>query len=99
MRNASLIILALLAALPAVSAAGGTNEELARQVRQAETAFAKTMSVRDHDSFAAHVAEEALFFSRQVGTFTSIWRRESDGRWRIVFDKGCPPCDPPPKAQ
>lgn len=30
---------------------------------------------------------------RQVGTFNSIWRRESDGRWRVVFDKGCPPCD------
>jgi len=29
----------------------------------------------------------------RVGTFTSIWRREADGRWRIVFDKGCPPCD------
>lgn len=26
-----------------------------------------------------------------VGTFTSIWRREADGGWRIVFDKGCPP--------
>jgi ketosteroid isomerase-like protein len=26
-----------------------------------------------------------------VGTFTSIWRREADGSWRIIFDKGCPP--------
>lgn len=25
----------------------------------------------------------------QVGTFTSIWRREADGTWRVVFDKGC----------
>ena len=23
------------------------------------------------------------------GTFTSIWRREPDGIWRIVFDSGC----------
>ena len=30
---------------------------------------------------------------RQVGTFNSIWRREGDGRWRVIFDKGCPPCD------
>jgi len=29
---------------------------------------------------------------RRVGTFTSVWRRESSGKWRIVFDKGCPPC-------
>jgi ketosteroid isomerase-like protein len=26
---------------------------------------------------------------KQVGTFSSIWRREPDGRWLIVFDKGC----------
>lgn len=30
---------------------------------------------------------------RRVGTFNSVWRRDADGRWRIVFDKGCPPCD------
>lgn len=29
---------------------------------------------------------------RRVGTFTSTWRREPDGRWRVVFDSGCPPC-------
>ena len=29
------------------------------------------------------------------GTFNSVWRRERDGRWRIVFDKGCPPCGAP----
>jgi ketosteroid isomerase-like protein len=29
----------------------------------------------------------------RVGTFNSVWRREADGTWRIVFDKGCPPCD------
>jgi ketosteroid isomerase-like protein len=23
------------------------------------------------------------------GTFMSVWRLEVDGRWRIVFDKGC----------
>jgi len=30
---------------------------------------------------------------KRVGTFNSVWRREPDGKWRIVFDKGCPPCD------
>jgi len=29
---------------------------------------------------------------RDVGTFMSIWRREGKGKWKIVFDKGCPPC-------
>ena len=28
----------------------------------------------------------------RVGTFNSVWRRQDDGSWRIVFDKGCPPC-------
>jgi ketosteroid isomerase-like protein len=26
-------------------------------------------------------------------TFTSIWRREAPGQWRIVFDKGATVCD------
>jgi len=26
-------------------------------------------------------------------TFTSIWRREAPGQWRIVFDKGTDVCD------
>ena len=30
------------------------------------------------------------------GTFTSIWRREGPGKWRIVFDKGGPACDGKP---
>jgi ketosteroid isomerase-like protein len=29
-------------------------------------------------------------------TFTSIWRLEDDGRWRVLFDKGNPVC--PPKS-
>jgi ketosteroid isomerase-like protein len=30
---------------------------------------------------------------KRIGTFNSVWRRESDGRWRVVFDKGCPACE------
>lgn len=30
---------------------------------------------------------------RRTGTFTSTWRREPDGEWRVVLDSGCPPCD------
>lgn len=35
---------------------------------------------------------------KQIGVFNSIWRREADGRWRVIFDKGCPPCSCPPKV-
>ena len=135
------------AAMPAVCE---TPEELAGQVRLAETSFAKTMADRDRESFLSFVADEALFFGgenvlrgseavvagwapffegddppfswepeivevldsgtlalssgpvfdpdgERIGTFNSIWRRESDGRWRVVFDKGCPPCESPPE--
>jgi ketosteroid isomerase-like protein len=26
---------------------------------------------------------------KRIGTFNSIWSLESDGHWRVVFDKGC----------
>jgi ketosteroid isomerase-like protein len=26
---------------------------------------------------------------KQIGSFTSIWRQEAPGVWRIIFDKGC----------
>ena len=29
----------------------------------------------------------------QTGNFSSVWRREADGKWKIVFDMGCPPCE------
>ncbi len=28
----------------------------------------------------------------RVGTFNSIWRREGNGKWKVVFDKGCDAC-------
>jgi len=138
------------AAAPAWAAESESNATLGQQVREAEIAFAKTMADRDHDAFATHVSEEAVFFDdrsalrgrsavaagwagffegpdapfswkpervevlesgtlalstgpvfdprgNQVGTFNSIWRREADGVWRVVFDKGCPPCEAPPQ--
>ena len=30
---------------------------------------------------------------KRVGTYTSIWRREASGDWKIIFDRGCPACD------
>lgn len=42
---------------------------------------------------------------RQTGQYNSIWRREPDGRWKIIFDHGCncrsdapPPAPPSPPA-
>ncbi len=35
---------------------------------------------------------------KQVGVFNSIWRRDADGKWKVIFDKGCPPCDCKPAA-
>jgi len=29
---------------------------------------------------------------KRIGTFNSVWRLQPDGKWKIVFDKGCPPC-------
>lgn len=29
---------------------------------------------------------------KRFGTFNSIWRREKDGSWKVVFDKGCDYC-------
>ena len=29
---------------------------------------------------------------KQTATFTSIWRRDADGKWRIIFDKGNAKC-------
>jgi ketosteroid isomerase-like protein len=30
---------------------------------------------------------------KQIGVFNSIWRRGADGKWKVIFDKGCPPCN------
>ena len=30
---------------------------------------------------------------KRIATYTSIWRREPGGEWRIIFDRGSPVCD------
>jgi len=149
MKNICLFLAVLFAVLFALSAVSETNEELALQVRDTETAFAQTMAARDFDGFVSFLSEETVFFSgkdvlrgktavaaawkpyftgldapffwgpekvevldsgtlalstgpiytpdgKQSGTFSSIWRREADGKWKIIFDKGCPACDQGP---
>jgi uncharacterized protein (TIGR02246 family) len=36
---------------------------------------------------------------KRVATFNSIWRREADGSWKVVFDKGCNVCECAAAAQ
>ncbi|MFZ6777550.1 YybH family protein [Undibacterium sp. Ji83W] len=144
---ASSLGLAVTLAGPALAADSTvSNSDLAKQVMQTETAFAKTMEARDHKAFTEFLADETIFFSTKkvlhgkqevatawkrfyegpaapfswapetvevlesgklalssgpvrdpqgklVATFTSIWRQESPGVWRIVFDKGNDVCD------
>src|ERR1700741_5089781 len=30
---------------------------------------------------------------KRVATYTSFWRREPSGEWKIIFDRGCPACE------
>jgi ketosteroid isomerase-like protein len=142
-----LAMLALAAALDGGVSAQPTDDS-ARQVRDTERAFARSMADRDFAAFSALVADDAVFFGgrgpqrgkaavlagwkaffdqprapfswepetvevlssgtlglssgpvkdpagKQTGVFNSIWRKEADGRWRVVFDKGCQVCDCP----
>ncbi len=49
----------------------------------------ETVEVLDSGALALSSGPVLAPDGRRVGTFTSIWRRESDGAWRVVFDKGC----------
>lgn len=46
------------------------------------------------DSGALALSSGPVFdpFGTRVGAFNSIWRREADGAWKIVFDKGEKAC-------
>jgi ketosteroid isomerase-like protein len=142
MRTTMILCLAVLVSACARSTDGQASQELASQVRAAETAFAEAMASRNVDVFASHIAVDAVFFGgkgvlrgkaavvdgwkpffegekapfswapesvevldsgtlafssgpvrnaegQQTATFNSIWRLDADGRWRVVFDKGC----------
>jgi ketosteroid isomerase-like protein len=58
----------------------------------------KTVEVLDSGSLALSSGPVHDPAGNLVGTFTSIWRLEAPGQWRIIFDKGNPACPQPPEA-
>ena len=143
-------------AVAALSVASAVVEadvnEAARQVEQAERAFARSMVERNFAEFKRWLAADAVFFGNRdvqhgrdavaaawrpffdgaaapfswqpdqvevladaslalstgpvrnpqgqlIARFNSIWRQESPGIWRVVFDKGSPPSAAELKAE
>ena len=52
-----------------------------------------TVEVLDSGTLALSSGPVRDTTGKVVGTFNSIWRREGDGHWRVVFDKGCDVCN------
>jgi ketosteroid isomerase-like protein len=52
----------------------------------------QTVEVLDSGTLALSSGPVRNKAGEAVAQFTSIWRRESDGAWRVVFDKGCDLC-------
>lgn len=54
---------------------------------------AKTVEVLDTGQLALSSGPVFDPQGKRTATFNSIWRREPDGRWKVVFDKGTCACD------
>jgi hypothetical protein len=55
--------------------------QLRQQVEDTERAFALSSGPVNNPE------------GKLIATFTSIWRMEASGNWRIIFDKGNRACD------
>ncbi|NLP09390.1 nuclear transport factor 2 family protein [bacterium] len=53
----------------------------------------ETVEVLDSGTLALSTGPVFDPNGKLTGTFTSIWRLEAAGKWRIIFDKGCKACD------
>jgi ketosteroid isomerase-like protein len=78
MNKTTLPALAMTMACACVLAAPG-NAELKQQVADTERAFAATMAKRDHQAFAAFLADEAIFYNgpkvlRGKDTVAAEWK-------------------------
>ena len=58
----------------------------------------QTVEVLDSGSLALSSGPVRDPEGNLAGTFTSIWRLEAPGQWRIIFDKGNPACPQPAEA-
>ena len=73
-------------------------EHWAKYFEKAEAPFSwapGSVEVLDSGSLALSTGPVYDAKGRRVATFTSVWRREDSGRWRIVFDKGDDACNRP----
>jgi ketosteroid isomerase-like protein len=53
----------------------------------------ETAVVLDSGTLALSVGPVYGADGKRFGTFNSIWRRDKDGSWKVVFDKGCDYCE------
>src|SRR5262245_23382910 len=53
----------------------------------------ETVEVQDGGKLALSTGPVFNPAGKRVATYTSIWRREPSGEWKIIFDRGCPACE------
>lgn len=58
----------------------------------------ETVAVLDSGTLALSSGPVRNAEGKRVATFQSIWRRDPDGEWKIVFDKGGQYCQPSPSS-
>src|SRR5262245_38111520 len=52
----------------------------------------ETVSVLDSGTLGLSTGPVFGPDGKQFSSFSSIWRRNADGKWQIIFDRGCPYC-------
>jgi len=52
----------------------------------------ETVSVLDSGTLGLSSGPVFGTDGKQFSSFNSIWRRNADGKWQIIFDRGCPYC-------
>jgi ketosteroid isomerase-like protein len=50
----------------------------------------ETAEVLDSGTLAMTTGPVRDESGKVTGRFSSVWRLEPDGRWRVIFDRGCP---------